>query len=305
MGGAVRADRAVLSEAGQRPPAGRRFVGIDLGREPVPDETTVCRFRHLLEEHDLGRQLFDEVGLGDGGVLLGPVVTAPGQDLHSAGVEPSVHAISIEFDLVQPVGAFGAFFTSAASCGLTHLGRPGEWPPNVLFIDFAITAAREVLSSTRVQRPRRIDMPRASWRGYLRLSLVSCPIYLSPATARTKPIRLHQVWRATPADEAGEVSDQEVGQDVPERPGSRFTPDYVEDQPERARPATRITLRPHDPSTGEEVEKEDVVRGYEYQRGHYVTFTAGRVEGARFGKFQGHRPGDVYPSRRSRPRLLQ
>ena len=39
----------------------RRFVGIDLGREPVPDETTVCRFRHLLEEHDLGRPLFDEV----------------------------------------------------------------------------------------------------------------------------------------------------------------------------------------------------------------------------------------------------
>jgi IS5 family transposase len=37
------------------------FVGIDLGRELVPDETTVCRFRHLLETHDLGRQLFDEV----------------------------------------------------------------------------------------------------------------------------------------------------------------------------------------------------------------------------------------------------
>ncbi len=26
----------------------RQFVGIDLGREPVPDETTVCKFRHLL-----------------------------------------------------------------------------------------------------------------------------------------------------------------------------------------------------------------------------------------------------------------
>jgi len=39
----------------------RRFVGIDLGHEPAPDETTVCRFRHLLEAHDLGRQLFDEV----------------------------------------------------------------------------------------------------------------------------------------------------------------------------------------------------------------------------------------------------
>jgi transposase len=39
----------------------RGFVGIDLGREPAPDETTVCRFRHLLEAHDLGRRLFDEV----------------------------------------------------------------------------------------------------------------------------------------------------------------------------------------------------------------------------------------------------
>jgi IS5 family transposase len=36
----------------------RRFVGIDLGREPVPDETTICKFRHLLETHHLGEQLF-------------------------------------------------------------------------------------------------------------------------------------------------------------------------------------------------------------------------------------------------------
>ena len=43
-------------------------------------------------------------------------------------------------------------------------------------------------------------MPRASWRGFLRLSLVSCPIYLSPATTRTKPIRLHQVWQPAPVD---------------------------------------------------------------------------------------------------------
>jgi IS5 family transposase len=33
----------------------RGCVGVDLGREPAPDETTVCRFRHLLEENDLGR----------------------------------------------------------------------------------------------------------------------------------------------------------------------------------------------------------------------------------------------------------
>ncbi len=36
----------------------RGFVGIDLGQEPAPDETTVCRFRHLLERNDLGRKLF-------------------------------------------------------------------------------------------------------------------------------------------------------------------------------------------------------------------------------------------------------
>src|SRR5438445_9749645 len=43
-------------------------------------------------------------------------------------------------------------------------------------------------------------MPRASWRGFLRLSLVSCPIYLSPATTRAKSIRLHQVWQPAPVD---------------------------------------------------------------------------------------------------------
>jgi hypothetical protein len=44
-------------------------------------------------------------------------------------------------------------------------------------------------------------MPRASWRGFLRLSLVSCPIYLSPATTRTKATRLRQVWQPAPIDE--------------------------------------------------------------------------------------------------------
>ncbi len=34
------------------------FAGIDLGREPVPDETTICTFRHRLEAHRLGEQLF-------------------------------------------------------------------------------------------------------------------------------------------------------------------------------------------------------------------------------------------------------
>lgn len=40
----------------------REFVVIYLGREPVPDEATVCKFRHLLERHKLGKRLFEEVG---------------------------------------------------------------------------------------------------------------------------------------------------------------------------------------------------------------------------------------------------
>jgi IS5 family transposase len=39
----------------------RGFVGIDLGREPASDETTSCRFRHLLEEHDPGSRRFEDV----------------------------------------------------------------------------------------------------------------------------------------------------------------------------------------------------------------------------------------------------
>jgi IS5 family transposase len=41
----------------------RQFVGIDLGREPVPDETTACKFRHLLEEHGLGGEMLEAVNL--------------------------------------------------------------------------------------------------------------------------------------------------------------------------------------------------------------------------------------------------
>ena len=40
----------------------RQFVGIDLGREPAPDETTICKFRHLLEANGLGEAIFRTVG---------------------------------------------------------------------------------------------------------------------------------------------------------------------------------------------------------------------------------------------------
>jgi DNA end-binding protein Ku len=126
-------------------------------------------------------------------------------------------------------------------------------------------------------------MPRASWRGYLRLSLVSCPIYLMPATTRTKSVRLHQVWRPAAAEEPEDVPDEVQGRDGGDGPTPTF--DLGEEQEERGqtRAATRITLRPHDPSTGEELEKKEVARGYEYQRGQFVTFTPSELKALDLG----------------------
>src|SRR5665213_60321 len=58
----------------------RGFAGIDLSRDPVPDATTLLKFRHWLEQHDLTKALFDEVGalLTERGLLMrqGTIVDA-------------------------------------------------------------------------------------------------------------------------------------------------------------------------------------------------------------------------------------
>jgi transposase, IS5 family len=58
----------------------RGFTGIELNRDPVPDATTVLHFRHWLEQHDLTKVLFDEIGtmLTERGLLLrqGTIVDA-------------------------------------------------------------------------------------------------------------------------------------------------------------------------------------------------------------------------------------
>jgi transposase, IS5 family len=79
----------------------RRFVGIDLGREPVPDETTMCRFRHLLEANELGRRLFEgvqrhlaEQGLkvATGTIVDATIISAPSstKNAHKAR-DPEMH----------------------------------------------------------------------------------------------------------------------------------------------------------------------------------------------------------------------
>ncbi len=50
----------------------RQFAGFDLGRDAIPDETTILNFRHLLERHDLTKALFEAVTkhLKEHGALL-------------------------------------------------------------------------------------------------------------------------------------------------------------------------------------------------------------------------------------------
>lgn len=64
----------------------RRFVGIDLGRERVPDGTTLLKFRRLLERHQLAQKLFATVGellqarglkLGTGTIVDATIIGAP------------------------------------------------------------------------------------------------------------------------------------------------------------------------------------------------------------------------------------
>jgi IS5 family transposase len=79
----------------------RRFSGIDLGREPVPDETTVCKFRHLLEQHDLGRVLFEQVQvhlqarglkIATGTIVDATIINAPSSTKNAAKArDPEMH----------------------------------------------------------------------------------------------------------------------------------------------------------------------------------------------------------------------
>lgn len=77
-------------------------------------------------------------------------------------------------------------------------------------------------------------MPHAYWSGFLRLSLVSCPIYISPATSERERISLHQINPKT---------------------------------------GNRIRLQPVDAETGEELDRADLIRGYEVEKGHYIEIT--------------------------------
>jgi non-homologous end joining protein Ku len=137
-------------------------------------------------------------------------------------------------------------------------------------------------------------MPRASWKGFLRLSLVSCPIYLSPADT-TKSIRLHQVWQPK-ADSGAPVEDDEED-DRPCQPATHSSSEDFDDTRSEPPAPTRVALRPHAPYTGEEIAREEVARGYEHERGRFVAFTPAELKGARRGKLENHRPRNLCAAR--------
>jgi DNA end-binding protein Ku len=83
--------------------------------------------------------------------------------------------------------------------------------------------------------------PRAYWKGYLRLSLVSCPIALFPATSEREKIRFHQLNKET---------------------------------------GNRVRYRKVDEDTGDEVEQADIIKGYEVEKGQYLQLTPDELEAA-------------------------
>ena len=81
--------------------------------------------------------------------------------------------------------------------------------------------------------------PRAYWKGYLRLSLVSCPVALYPATSESEKIRFHQINSKT---------------------------------------GHRIRYRKVDDETGHDVDSEDIIKGYQVAKGEYIEVTDEELE---------------------------
>jgi len=82
-------------------PTMRRFTGIDLISDRIPDETTILAFRHLLEKHDLGDQIFEAVkahlkangmAMKQGTIIDATLIAAPSSTKNKARErDPDMH----------------------------------------------------------------------------------------------------------------------------------------------------------------------------------------------------------------------
>jgi IS5 family transposase len=90
-----------VEEALYESPVLQRFVGVDLGAAPAPDETTICRFRHLLEKHDLCGMMLDAVNIhleakgikiATGTIVDATIIHAPSSTKNASGErDPEMH----------------------------------------------------------------------------------------------------------------------------------------------------------------------------------------------------------------------
>jgi IS5 family transposase len=90
-----------MEEAFYESPVLRHFAGVDLGVAAAPDETTILRFRHLLEQHDLCGQMLDTVNLylatkgiriTTGTIVDATIIHAPSSTKNSTGErDPEMH----------------------------------------------------------------------------------------------------------------------------------------------------------------------------------------------------------------------
>ncbi len=90
-----------VEEALYESPVLQRFVGVDLGAAPAPDETTICRFRHLLEKHDLCGMMFETVNIhleakgiriATGTIVDATIIHAPSSTKNASGErDPGMH----------------------------------------------------------------------------------------------------------------------------------------------------------------------------------------------------------------------
>lgn len=100
-------------------------------------------------------------------------------------------------------------------------------------------AAPFVLNPSRPEPEFCVHGPRANWKGFLRLSLVTCPVALYPATSESEKISFNQLNRQT---------------------------------------GHRIKYLKVDAETSEEVPNEDIVKGYELEKGQYIEVSKEELE---------------------------
>ena len=90
-----------MEEALIEVPTMRRFAGIDLISDRIPDETTMLAFRHLLEKDNLGEQIFETVkahlkkrgmAMKQGTIIDATLIAAPSSTKNKAGErDPEMH----------------------------------------------------------------------------------------------------------------------------------------------------------------------------------------------------------------------